>query len=456
MGLGKTVQLLALESVRARTASRTPGPTLLLCPMSLVGNWQREAARFAPELRVLRPPRPGRARAATRCATRARATPTWSSPPTPPPPATSTSWPRSTGTGSCSTRRRPSRTACRAAARGGAPAPAPAPGRAHRHPGGEPARRAVVDHGRPQPRPARHRRAVPRPATRSRSSGTAATEPADAAARDHPALHAAPAQDRPDDHRRPAREDRDHAVLPAHPRAGLALPAVVDDMLEKIEDAEGIAAARQRARRDDQAQAGLQPPRPAAARRLAGRPALRQGRSGSRRSSTRSSPRATGCCASPSSPSSRDLLRAAPGRPVRHRRRLPARRHPEEAPRRDGGAVPGRATGPPIFLLSLKAGGTGLNLTAANHVVHLDRWWNPAVENQATDRAFRIGQRRNVQVRKFVCTGTARGADRRDDRGRRRRWPSWSSATARAGSPSCPPATCASVFALSTTEAVGE
>jgi SNF2 family DNA or RNA helicase len=62
--------------------------------------------------------------------------------------------------------------------------------------------------------------------------------------------------------------------------------------------------------------------------------------------------------------------------------------------------------GPPIFLLSLKAGGTGLNLTAANHVVHLDRWWNPAVENQATDRAFRIGQRRNVQVRKFVCTGT--------------------------------------------------
>jgi SNF2 family DNA or RNA helicase len=62
--------------------------------------------------------------------------------------------------------------------------------------------------------------------------------------------------------------------------------------------------------------------------------------------------------------------------------------------------------GPPVFLLSLKAGGTGLNLTAANHVIHLDRWWNPAVENQATDRAFRIGQKRNVQVRKFVCAGT--------------------------------------------------
>jgi hypothetical protein len=61
---------------------------------------------------------------------------------------------------------------------------------------------------------------------------------------------------------------------------------------------------------------------------------------------------------------------------------------------------------PVLFLLSLKAGGTGLNLTAANHVIHVDRWWNPAVEDQATDRAFRIGQRRDVQVRKFVCVGT--------------------------------------------------
>jgi SNF2-related domain/SNF2 Helicase protein/Helicase conserved C-terminal domain len=61
---------------------------------------------------------------------------------------------------------------------------------------------------------------------------------------------------------------------------------------------------------------------------------------------------------------------------------------------------------PVLFLLSLKAGGTGLNLTAANHVIHVDRWWNPAVEEQATDRAFRIGQRRDVQVRKFVCVGT--------------------------------------------------
>ncbi|MEV6931579.1 DEAD/DEAH box helicase, partial [Dactylosporangium sp. NPDC051485] len=62
--------------------------------------------------------------------------------------------------------------------------------------------------------------------------------------------------------------------------------------------------------------------------------------------------------------------------------------------------------GPGVLLVSLKAGGTGLNLTAANHVVHVDRWWNPAAEAQATDRAFRIGQRRDVQVHTFVCIGT--------------------------------------------------
>ena len=60
----------------------------------------------------------------------------------------------------------------------------------------------------------------------------------------------------------------------------------------------------------------------------------------------------------------------------------------------------------PFFVLSVKAGGAGLNLTAASHVIHFDRWWNSAVENQATDRAFRIGQTKNVLVHKFVCRGT--------------------------------------------------
>jgi non-specific serine/threonine protein kinase len=80
------------------------------------------------------------------------------------------------------------------------------------------------------------------------------------------------------------------------------------------------------------------------------------------------------------------------GTAVAHRRRLVDRFQHED--------------GPPFFVLSLKAGGTGLNLTAACQVIHFDRWWNPAVENQATDRAFRIGQKRNVLVHKFVCRGT--------------------------------------------------
>jgi non-specific serine/threonine protein kinase len=65
-----------------------------------------------------------------------------------------------------------------------------------------------------------------------------------------------------------------------------------------------------------------------------------------------------------------------------------------------------RPDGPPFFILTVKAGGTGLTLTAASQVLHFDRWWNPAVENQATDRAFRIGQKKNVLVHKFVCPGT--------------------------------------------------
>jgi len=80
------------------------------------------------------------------------------------------------------------------------------------------------------------------------------------------------------------------------------------------------------------------------------------------------------------------------GTPVRQRQKLVERFQCEE--------------GPPFFILSLKAGGTGLNLTQASHVIHFDRWWNPAVENQATDRAFRIGQKKNVLVHKFVCQGT--------------------------------------------------
>jgi SNF2 family DNA or RNA helicase len=63
-------------------------------------------------------------------------------------------------------------------------------------------------------------------------------------------------------------------------------------------------------------------------------------------------------------------------------------------------------SGPKLFVLSLKAGGVGLNLTRASHVFHIDRWWNPAVEDQATDRAFRIGQKKNVSVHLLISAGT--------------------------------------------------
>jgi non-specific serine/threonine protein kinase len=94
-------------------------------------------------------------------------------------------------------------------------------------------------------------------------------------------------------------------------------------------------------------------------------------------------------------------------------------------------------------VLSLKAGGTGLTLTAANHVVHVDRWWNPAVEDQATDRAFRIGQTRDVQVRTLVCAGTLEeriAAVLRDKRG----LAASVVGAGRAGWRTCPPSSCAS------------
>jgi SNF2 family DNA or RNA helicase len=94
------------------------------------------------------------------------------------------------------------------------------------------------------------------------------------------------------------------------------------------------------------------------------------------------------------------------GVPARQRDRLVARFQQARGRSEPADSHRPLAEAPRFFILSLKAGGTGLNLTAANHVFHFDRWWNPAVENQASDRAFRIGQTRNVQVHKFICVGT--------------------------------------------------
>ena len=181
--------------------------------------------------------------------------------------------------------------------------------------------------------------------------------------------------------------------------------SVVDDMLEKIENSEGIErrgnvlAAMAKLKQVCNHPALLLHDRSAGGRQV------RQGDPAGGDPARRSWPRATRRCASRSSPSSpRCCCRiwprgSAPTSPTCTAGRSRKRRD-ELVTRFQSG------DGPPLFLLSLRAGGTGLNLTAANHVIHLDRWWNPAVENQATDRAFRIGQKRNVQVRKFICTGT--------------------------------------------------
>ena len=89
-----------------------------------------------------------------------------------------------------------------------------------------------------------------------------------------------------------------------------------------------------------------------------------------------------------------------------------------------------------MFLLSLKAAGTGLNLTRADHVIHFDRWWNPAVEDQATDRAYRIGQTQPVQVHRLIDRGHGRGPHRRDARRASASSPTPSSGRARRRSPS--------------------
>ena len=311
--------------------------------------------------------------------------------------------------------------------------PGPDPAGADRHAGGEPPGRALVDHGvLPIP-------GLLGPAKRFRTAVPGADRGARRTRRRPRALKRATG---PFVLRRLKTDKSIISDLPEKqeikvwctltPEQATLYQAVVDDMLAKIESSEGIERRGQRAGRDDQAQAGLQPPRPPAQGRLAAaRPVGQAGPAGgvwprrsspraTRRWSSRSTP-SSARCSSPTSPrtSTGRCCGCTAGCPRRQRDDLVDRFQNDDEPM--------------LFLLSLKAAGTGLNLTAANHVIHVDRWWNPAVEDQATDRAFRIGQRANVQVRKFICAGTLEETRRRDDRARRRRWPSGSSAPARTG-----------------------
>ena len=404
MGLGKTVQLLALL-LAEREASRKgrPRPTLLICPMSVVGNWQREAERFAPTLRVhvhhggerlggrtfapgrqvVRPGhhdvRPGRPRRRTSRARRA-------------------------GAGSSSTRRRTSRTA--RPGRAGPSGRCGAPSRIALT--GTPVENrlaelwSIMDFLNPgllgSARSFRERFAVP-------IERYGDDEAADRAQAHRRTVRAAAPQDRPLDHHRPAGQDRDEGRLQPHPRAGRrSTRRSWTTCSTRIEPREGIERR------------GLVLATMMKLKQVCNHPAhlladgsRLDGRSGklARLEEILEEVLAEGDRALVFTQFAemghllRDHLQRRLGAEVLFLHGGAAQRARDEMVARFQST-----DGPPVFVLSLKAGGTGLNLTAANHVIHFDRWWNPAVEDQATDRAFRIGQRRNVQVRKLVCVGT--------------------------------------------------
>ncbi|MHB1873512.1 MAG: DEAD/DEAH box helicase [Streptosporangiaceae bacterium] len=400
MGLGKTVQLLALE-VTHRAGEPIAGPTLLLCPMSLVGNWQREAARFAPSLRVYAhhgPQRPhgeelerqlgGSDLVVTTYATAIRDIDELAG----------ISWHRVVLDEAQAIKNALSQSA-KAVRRLGAGhrvalTGTPVENRLAElwsimdflNPGmlGSPeqfrARYAIPVERHGQTEPAHRLRAITRPYVLRRLK----TDPAII-------------DDLPD-----KIEIKQYCQLTAE-QASL-YQAVVDDMMERIENSNGIE-------RRGNVLAAM-----AKLKQVCDHPALLLHdrspigvRSGKviRLEEVIDEILAEGdkvLCFTQFTEFAQMLL---PHLATRFSTDVGYLHGGTPKARRDELVTSFQSdNGPPIFLLSLKAGGTGLNLTAANHVIHLDRWWNPAVENQATDRAFRIGQTRNVQVRKFVCTGT--------------------------------------------------
>ncbi|WP_433058457.1 DEAD/DEAH box helicase [Dactylosporangium sp. CS-033363] len=393
MGLGKTVQLLAL------LAGAAPGPTLLVCPMSLVGNWQREAAKFAPGLRVHVHHGADRARAldpagfdvvVTTYAVATRDVELFARVP----------WHRVVLDEAQAVKNAATKQA------------------------------AAV-----RRLPARHRVAVTGTPVENRLAdlwsimefanpgllGSATkfkerfAEPierdgdADAAARlrriTQPFVLRRVKTDRTIISDLPEKLEMD-VVCSLTPEQASLYQAVVDDMLARIDSSEGIERR------------GLVLSTMTRLKQICNHPALAL-RDGSRL------PGRSGKLARLEE-LAEEILAAGERALIftqyaefggMLRAELSARFGREVAFLHGGVPKAGRdalvarfqeasPSSPPLFVLSLKAGGTGLTLTAANHVIHVDRWWNPAVEDQATDRAFRIGQRKAVQVRKFVTAGT--------------------------------------------------
>ncbi|MEV0568069.1 DEAD/DEAH box helicase [Dactylosporangium sp. NPDC050588] len=397
MGLGKTVQLLAL------LAGDAPGPTLLICPMSLVGNWQREAAKFAPALRVHVHHGAERARGADfRAAVAASdlVITTYSIAARDAAALKSLSWHRLVLDEAQAVKNAATKQAV--AVRG-------LPARHRIAVTGTPVENrladlwSIMDFANP---------GLLGSATKFRERFAEPVErrgDADAAARlrriTQPFVLRRLKTDRGIISDLPEKLEMEVLCNLTREQASL-YQAVVDEMLGKIERSEGVARR------------GLVLATMTRLKQICNHPAHAM-RDGSR-------------LAGRSGKLQRleeilDEVLAAGERALVFtqyaefggmlRAHLSARLGREVAYLHGGLDKPARdalvarfqaatPSSPPVFVLSLKAGGTGLTLTAANHVVHVDRWWNPAVEDQATDRAFRIGQRRAVQVRKFVTAGT--------------------------------------------------
>jgi SNF2 family DNA or RNA helicase len=400
MGLGKTVQLLALE-VAHRADGPATGPTLLLCPMSLVGNWQREAARFTPGLRVYAHHGPQRLHGAALGARLGEAdlvVTTYATATRDVDELSGFEWRRLVLDEAQAIKNSRSH-AAQAAKRLRADhrvalTGTPVENRLAElwsimdflNPGmlgsGEQfrARYAIPVERHGLAEPAQRLRAVTRPYVLRRLK----TDPAII-------------DDLPD-----KIEIKQYCQLTAE--QGSLYQSVVDDMMDKIEHSSGIErrgnvlAAMAKLKQVCNHPALLLHDRSAIGRRSGKVIRLEElleeiiAEGDKVLCFTQFTEFAEMLLPHLAAQFSTDIAYLHGGTPKARRDELVTRFQSGD--------------GPPVFLLSLRAGGTGLNLTAANHVIHLDRWWNPAVENQATDRAFRIGQTRNVQVRKFVCAGT--------------------------------------------------
>ena len=264
--------------------------------------------------------------------------------------------------------------------------------------------RAVVDHGVHQPGPARAGRAVPGGLRDPDRAARLGRRRAGAAAAD-PAVRAAPPEDRQDDHLRPAGQAGDEGLVQPHRRAG-----------QPVRGHGGRHAGRIEEAADDISRRGLVLATMAKLKQVCNHPAHLLGDGSRLPGRSGKLARLEEICDEIVAEGDKALCftqYAEFGRMLQPhlaaRLGCPVLFLHGGTPKKQRDAMVetfASLTSPRCSCSRSRPGGTGLNLTAASHVIHVDRWWNPAVEDQATDRAFRIGQRRNVQVRKFVCVGT--------------------------------------------------